>query len=111
MSERDWIETFGRAPSAAAEKSGMADGPALVDLRAQGEHRDALLAIVQALLNMHGFDASHPIDLDSHSLEIVLPPGWRSLPIVQMMLPGLAVSVADFLKGERSLRDLAGSAA
>jgi hypothetical protein len=77
------------------------DGPpSIVDLRARGENRDAILAIIQALLNMHGFDASHSIDLDGHRLEIVLPAGWRALPIVQMTLPGLAAAVASFLKGE-----------
>ena len=63
----------------------------MVELFAQGADRagkSLVLKVIAALLNEHGFDATSPIDHDSHRLDVLLPANATDLPIVRAIAVG-----------------------
>ena len=75
-------------PDVEALQLGGENGPTYIELRARGAVRSDeadFLTVVSHLLGKIGFEA-HPCDTHPPSREVILPAGWRDLPIVRSAL-------------------------
>lgn len=72
-------------PDVEALQIGIENGPTYIELRARGAVRsdeEDFLTVIAQLLGKIGFE-SHPCDTHPPAREVILPAGWRDLPIIK----------------------------